>query len=370
MPAVDVKLGGPRTSVLGFLVIGSVFVVFWKWDSFSWHARGMILAAYGVVCLVAGLIPALRTRGLLESGAQAQGTVVDVKKGTNSGQYSSGQYGGSTYNPVVRFTAADGRTVEFTSAVGYSRSPDIGGAVPVRYRRGDPEQAEIDRATMWMIPAAFGLAGGLGLLMAAVIVYSSQVSKAAPTAAAPVTSPPSPAATSTTTHSAASTTPGSSPVNGTPGTGRLGAKVVPAPSGFILSQSSDVHNGPMSRADFNKYWGDPASLHFARGYDVIYGSNDASEGIEVTLFQFATPADAAAFKADSMLGLQVKPKADPVIPGADDYNYDSTSPDQGTYTHGVIATKGNRAFVIESINVSAAPVPLVETMARQQYAAL
>ena len=172
--------------MLGFLVIGSVFVVFWKWDSFSWHARGMILAAYGVVCLVAGLIPALRTRGLLESGTQAQGTVVDVKKGTNSGQYSSGQYGGSTYNPVVRFTAADGRTVEFTSAVGYSRSPDIGGAVPVRYRRGDPEQAEIDRATMWMIPAAFGLAGGLGLLMAAVIVYSSH------TPPPPITSPPPP----------------------------------------------------------------------------------------------------------------------------------------------------------------------------------
>ena len=96
-------------------------------------------------------IPALRARGLLESGTQAQGTVVDAKKDT-----SSGQYGGTTYSPVVRFTTVEGRTVEFTSAVGYSRSPDIGGAVPVRYRPGDPEQAEIDRATMWMIPAAFG----------------------------------------------------------------------------------------------------------------------------------------------------------------------------------------------------------------------
>jgi hypothetical protein len=292
----------------------------------------MILAAYGVVCLGAGLIPALRARGLLESGTQAQGTVVDAKKDT-----SSGQYGGITYSPVVRFTTVEGRTVEFTSAVGYSRRPDIGGAVPVRYRPNDPEQAEIDRATTWMVPAAFGLVGGLGLLVAAVIVYSS---------------------------------PESSPVSGTPRYWAAGAKVVPAPSGFTLSQSSDVHNGPMSRADFNKYWGDPASLHFARGYDVIYGSNDASEGIEVTLFQFATPADAAAFKADLLSGLQVKSKADPVIPGADDYDYDSTSPDQGTYTHGVIATKGNRAFVIEDINVSAAPVPLVETMARQQYAAL
>jgi hypothetical protein len=36
----------------------------------------------------------------------------------------------------------------------------------------------------------------------------------------------------------------------------------------------------------------------------------------------------------------------------------------------VIATKDNRAFVIEDTNASAAPVPLVETMARQQYAAL
>jgi hypothetical protein len=342
-------------------VIASGFVVIWKWDSLSWHARGMILAAYGVVCLGAGLIPALRTRGLLESGAQAQGTVVDVEKGGSAGS-------GTTYNPVVRFTAADGRTVEFTSAVGYSRSPDIGGAVPVRYRPGDPEQAEIDRATMWMIPAAFGLVGGLGLLVTAVIVYSSQVSKAAPTAAAPVTSPPSPAATSTTTPSAASTTPGSSPVNGTPGTGRLGAKVVPAPSGFTLSQSSDVHNGPISRADFDQYWGDPASLHFAGGYDVTYDSSDASDSIEVILFRFATPADVAAFKADWVPGIPVKSKADPVIPGADDY--DSTSPDQGIYTHGVIATKGNRAFVIEDTNFSAAPVPLVETMARQQYAAL
>jgi hypothetical protein len=124
----------------------------------------------------------------------------------------------------------------------------------------------------------------------------------------------------------------------------------------------------MSRADFNQYWGDPASLHFARGYDVTYDSNDASDSLEVTLFQFATPADAAAFKADYVLGIPVMPKADPVIPGA--YDYDSTSPYQGTYTHDVIATKGNRAFVIEDTNFSAAPVPLVETMARQQYAAL
>ena len=160
---------------------------------------------------------------------------------------------------------------------------------------------------------------------------------AAPVAAARATSPAR-SATTRTTLSAASTTQGSSPVNGTRGNGGLGAKVVPAPSGFSLSP--DVYNGPISRADFNRYWGDPASLHFARGYDVTYDSNDLSASIEVTLFQFATPADAANFRAGFILGYPgtMNSRADPVIPGGDDY--DSTSPDQGFYDHGVIATKG------------------------------
>jgi uncharacterized RDD family membrane protein YckC/uncharacterized membrane protein YgcG len=195
---------------------------------------------------------------------------------------------------------------------------------------------------------------------------SFRVSRTVPGAAARAPSPPRSSATSTTPPSG-STTHGSSPVNGMPGNGGLGAKVVPAPAGFALSQSPPVPNGPMSAADFNQYWGDAASLHFVRGYDVAYDSNDGSVSIEVTLFQFATPADAAAFKAD-WVSVGVKSKADPVIPGADDY--DSTSPYQGFYDHGVIAAKGNLAFVIDDLTGSAAPVPLVETMARQQYAAL
>ena len=159
-----------------------------------------------------------------------------------------------------------------------------------------------------------------------------------------------------------------SPVNLMSGNGGLGAKVIPAPAGFALSQSPYVPNGPMGAAVFNRYWGDAASLHFVRGYNVGYDSNDGSASIEVTLFQFATPADAANFKAAFVPGGPAKSRADPVIPGADDY--DSTSPDQGFYDHGVIATKGNLAFVIDDLTGTAAPVPLVESMARQQYAAL
>jgi hypothetical protein len=111
-----------------------------------------------------------------------------------------------------------------------------------------------------------------------------------------------------------------------------------------------------------------ASVHFADGYDVTYDNNTTGDSIEVTLFQFATPADATLFKSGWAPGVPAKTKADPVIPGADDY--DSTSSYQGSYDHGVIATKRNQAFVIDDATGNASPVPLVQTMARQQYATL
>ena len=74
---------------------------------------------------------------------------------------------------------------------------------------------------------------------------------------------------------------------------------------------------------------------------------------------------AAAEAASSVPG---RPEADLLIPGAEYYNATSTT--QGTYYHGVIASKGGFVFVIDAATGSAAPVPLLETMARQQYAAL
>ena len=126
----------------------------------------------------------------------------------------------------------------------------------------------------------------------------------------------------------------------------------------------------MNGTGFNKYMGSgnpAASLHFVRGYDAFYDSPNG-DIIEVTLFQFATQDDATLFKAGWVPGGPVNSKADPAIPGAEDY--DSTTVDQDSADHGVIAIKGNEAFVIDDVTSSTAPVPLVETMARQQYAAL
>jgi hypothetical protein len=162
---------------------------------------------------------------------------------------------------------------------------------------------------------------------------------------------------------------GSGPASGNSGSSGLSAKVIPAPPGFALSQAADVH-----AADFNQMMaGTPAaSLNFVRGYEVSYDSASNSDSIVVFLFQFATASDATVFKTDfpSTAGTG-KVKADPVIPGAEDY--DSTSPDQGNqgmYDHAVVAAKGNLAFLIDDATGSAAPLPLVETLAVKQYSAL
>ena len=138
------------------------------------------------------------------------------------------------------------------------------------------------------------------------------------------------------------TLPDSAPVSGQSGNSGLGAKIVPAPSGFTLAQAAGVHNGPLSAADFNQIigGGNPAAgLHFVRGYNVTYGSTSNNDSIVAFLFQFATPADATVFKADSLSVAPGKPRADLFIPGAEDY--DATSPSQGMYDHGVIGIKGN-----------------------------
>ena len=155
--------------------------------------------------------------------------------------------------------------------------------------------------------------------------------------------------------------------------GNLGAKVVPAPSGFALSQDPSEHSGPMKAAGFNTYMGAggmAASLHFVRGYDTFYDDPDG-DIIRVTLFQFATQDDAALFQDGWATGdpaNTVNTRADPAIPGAEDF--DSTVVQQESADHGVIAVKGNVAFVIDDVTSSTARVPAVETMARQQYAAL
>ena len=141
-------------------------------DSLAPTTRGLILAAAGVTLLGVVLPLQLRTRTLLKHGVKVQGTVVGAEEKTGRG---SDNLRYRTYHPVVRFTTTDGRTVTFTSGLGFSvRQPRIGSAVPVRYRQDDPERAEIGRAYIWMVPAAPSLLAGVGLLVAAGVAFTDE----------------------------------------------------------------------------------------------------------------------------------------------------------------------------------------------------
>ena len=183
---MDVTFGrGRHLRWLGVLGAAGIVLLPMLWDSLSTLTRGLILAAYGVAVLGIGLLPELRIRELLKHGTQAQGTVVDAEKGT---AHMHTGIPPITHRPVVEFTPTDGRTVTFTSGVGFGHRPSIGGAVPVRYRGEDPERAEIDRAHIWMVPAAIWLVVGVGLLVAAAVVYTGEP-QVAPTAEQPQVAP-------------------------------------------------------------------------------------------------------------------------------------------------------------------------------------
>jgi hypothetical protein len=172
----QVKLpADPRLAWAPLLLLAIAVVTAVAWGSLGWHARGMLLAAYGVVVALVLLLPALRTRARLKAGVTAQGTVVGAEKrisSTGIGTWAPTFIPNTLYHRRVRFTTPDGRTVVFTSALG---SPDseleLGRPVPVRHHPDHPEQAQVDTPLAWVVPAALGFLGGLGLLGAGVVVY-------------------------------------------------------------------------------------------------------------------------------------------------------------------------------------------------------
>jgi hypothetical protein len=75
--------------LLAVVLGGSAILLSRVWDSLRTHARGVILAAYGVTVLGFGPVPELRARRLLEHGVQVQGTVVAQKRRRRGGSSSS-----------------------------------------------------------------------------------------------------------------------------------------------------------------------------------------------------------------------------------------------------------------------------------------
>ena len=148
----------------------------------------------------------------------------------------------------------------------------------------------------------------------------------------------------------------------------LSAQILPAPDGYAVSTSSDVQNGPISMADFDKQRapGSPSAeaLLFVDGYEVTYDTLDTApteESVTVDLLRFATPAAATQAMTSSDLAgslAQYSPKVGSVfdIPGS--VTIDTTKPyTDGTFDHYVIASKGVVVMGLELITDQQGPTP-------------
>lgn len=118
----------------------------------------------GAGLLIGAAFTYRNTASFLAEAEHADGVVIDL--------YRSRSGDSNTTRPVVRFTAADGEQVEFTSSFGsnppaYSR----GDEVRVLYRPSRPHDAEIDGFfALWGVTSILGGIGAVFLIIGIVLV--------------------------------------------------------------------------------------------------------------------------------------------------------------------------------------------------------
>jgi hypothetical protein len=101
----------------------------------------------------------LRESSLERSGYSAQGTVIGLAKSIDDD--------GTSYAPIVRFKAHNGRTVEFQSShYTYPPAYEIGQTVTVLYPADDSSQAIVKGESNLLI-LIFGILGSIELLVGA-----------------------------------------------------------------------------------------------------------------------------------------------------------------------------------------------------------
>ncbi len=118
----------------------------WMWVLFT---------VIGVAALGGGGYWLVHTRTFIASASIAEGEVLELIASRSDDSY--------TYRPRVRFTTADGQTIEFVASSG-SNPPayDVGERVRVYYDAQTPQRAMVDGFfSLWGGPAIFG---GIGLV--------------------------------------------------------------------------------------------------------------------------------------------------------------------------------------------------------------
>ncbi|HEX6614415.1 MAG TPA: DUF3592 domain-containing protein [Rhodanobacteraceae bacterium] len=127
----------------------------------------VVMLVVGVAMLAGAVYMYNDARGFLADAVHAQGTVVDLQRTESLSHDDNHTYTSVSYYPMVQFTDASGKRIEFTSGSGsnppaYSR----GDQVDVLYHADAPEKARINSfMSLWFGPL---LVGGLGVVFTAI----------------------------------------------------------------------------------------------------------------------------------------------------------------------------------------------------------
>ncbi len=121
----------------------------------------VLFSTIGVGMLAVSVFIFSNTSGFISRAVEADGEVIDLDRSRSSSSSST------TYRPVVAFTTATGKRIEFTSSVGSSPpSHRVGERVKVLYQPGDPQSARIK--SFFHLWFGFLIVFALGLVFAAI----------------------------------------------------------------------------------------------------------------------------------------------------------------------------------------------------------
>lgn len=126
----------------------------------------VVFSVIGVGMLAGSIFIFSNTTRFIAGAAEAGGKVIDLER-TRSSSSSSSRSSSTMYRPVVEFTTATGKRIEFVSSVGSSPpSHRVGEAVTVLYNPADPSKARIK--SFFQLWFGFLIVFFLGLVFAAI----------------------------------------------------------------------------------------------------------------------------------------------------------------------------------------------------------
>jgi hypothetical protein len=130
---------------------------------------GLLFIAIGLVPGSFGVYSFVRNWRFLRTAIRASGTVTEMRE-------RPGSEGGTTYTPIVTFTAQSGEAIHFTSRVS-SNQPrfHVGQEVPVVYDPHHPQHASMPSFIVFWFAAL--LFGGFGLLFIMAGLFVVLISK-------------------------------------------------------------------------------------------------------------------------------------------------------------------------------------------------